>query len=38
MTFKQVLKAFESVMKAICDKRGWKNYKNAAAKDLESVW
>ena len=32
------LKAFESVMKAICDKRGWKNYKNATAKDLDSVW
>ena len=34
----ECLKAFESVMKAICDKRGWKNYKNATAKDLESVW
>ncbi len=34
----ECLKAFESIMKAICDKRGWKNYKNAAAKDLESVW
>ena len=30
----ECLKAFESVMKAICDKRGWKNYKKAAAKDL----
>ena len=33
----ECLKAFESVMKAICDKRGWKNYKNAAAKDLIEV-
>ncbi len=33
----ECLKSFESVMKAICDKRGWKNYKNAAAKDLIEV-
>ena len=33
----ECLKAFESVIKAICDKRGWKKYKNAAAKDLELI-
>ena len=33
----ECLKAFESVMKAICDKRGWNYNKNAAAKDLIEV-
>jgi hypothetical protein len=30
----EALKAFESVMKAICDKRGWKYDKDAPAKEL----
>ena len=33
----ECLKAFESVMKAICDKRGWNHNKNAAAKNLIEV-
>lgn len=33
----ECLKAFESVMKAICDKRGWNYSKNATAKPLIQV-
>ena len=33
----ECLKAFESVMKAICDKRGWSYSKNATAKPLIQV-
>ncbi len=33
----ECLKAFESVMKAICDKRGWSYGKNATAKPLIQV-
>ena len=33
----ECLKAFESVMKAICDKRGWRYSKNATSKPLIQV-
>ena len=33
----ECLKAFESVMKAVCDKRGWRYSKNATAKPLIQV-
>ena len=33
----ECLKAFESMMKAVCDKRGWTYQTNAAAKDLIHV-